>query len=405
MNILFHHRTRGKGAEGVHIRGVTKGLRQLGHTVSILSLPGAEPEAEEQAAPAKTPSPGATPAPSADKKAKPSAAAKLADATKYVPEFVFELIEILFNLISVFRVRKAVRQHNAQAIYERYSLFLFSTVWWAKRHNIPVVLEINDSCLVHRVRPLFFKGLARRFERWIFQNATGLVFISTQFKTTAEKGYGTIAPCVVSPNGADLDAFQPDDSRRQALRKQLNIDDKLVLGYVGAFVHWHGIDWFVEEVASRLKAHPNLVLLLVGDGVCFEPIKALVETHDIQDQVLLPGRVPHHLIADYIGAMDYGILPDSNDYGSPMKLFEFMAMAKGMVAPDFSPVAEVVKDGETSWLFPAGDRKACIEKTLSLASERAALDTVGANARRYIEQERQWRHNAEQLMTLIENAS
>ncbi|GGW87023.1 glycosyltransferase family 4 protein [Alteromonas halophila] len=396
MNILFHHRTRGKGAEGVHIRGVVKGLRQLGHQVSILSLPGAEPEAEEQHQ--KTAQQDSGPE---KKPAGRSLASRLTEATKYVPEFVFELIEIMFNLVSLLRIRKAVRTHSSTMIYERYSLFLFSTVWWARRHNIPVVLEINDSCLVHRVRPLFFKGIARRFERWIFQNATGLVFISTHFKQTSEDAYGTIAPSVVSPNGADLDAFQPDTKRRTQLRKELGIDDKLVLGYVGAFVHWHGIDWFVDEIAGQLGDYPNVVLLLVGDGVCFEPIKEAVARNNIQSQVLLPGRVPHEQIATYIDAMDYGILPDSNDYGSPMKLFEFMAMAKGMVVPDFSPVAEVVEDNKTSWLFPANDREQCIKTTLELTQRPDVLKTVGENARRYIETQRQWRHNAEQLMSLV----
>ncbi len=407
MNILFHHRTRGKGAEGVHIRGVVKGLRQLGHKVAILSLPGAEPEAEESPAELHPQAASSAPSPqkpAGNRPASRSLASRLTEATKYVPEFVFELIEILFNLVSLVRIRRAASQHGTTMIYERYSLFLFSTVWWAKRHNIPVVLEINDSCLVHRVRPLFFKGLARRFERWIFQNATGLVFISTHFQQTSENAYGRIAPSVVSPNGADLDAFQPDPERRTALRKELGIDDKLVLGYVGAFVHWHGIDWFVEEVASKLADYPNLVLLLVGDGVCFEPIKAAVERNNIQDQVLLPGRVPHTMIATYIDAMDYGILPDSNDYGSPMKLFEFMAMAKGMVVPDFSPVDEVVEDKKTSWLFTANDRQQCVDMTLTLSTDPEQLKRVGENARRYIEDHRQWRHNAEQLMSLVEGA-
>lgn len=84
-----------------------------------------------------------------------------------------------------------------------------------------------------------------------------------------------------------------------------------------------------------------------------------------------------------------------------MKLFEFMAMAKGMVAPDFTPIAEVVKDNETSWLFPANDRQACIDKTLAIADNIAEQKRVGVNARQFIESERQWKHNAQQLLSLI----
>ena len=396
MNILFHHRTRGRGAEGVHIRGVVKGLRQLGNNVDILSLPGAEPEAEEE---------NTTTEQVKQEVTKKSSFSIISDLTKHVPEFVFEVFELAFNLIALIRLRRAVKEKNINLIYERYSLFMFASVWWAKRNNVPIVLEINDSCQVHRVRSLTFKKLAAKIEGWIFRNATGLVFISTRFKEVAEQAYDDIANSVVSPNGADLDKFIIDEDAGSILRNKLGIENKVVLGYVGAFVHWHGIDWFVDLVCERLKQTPDLVLLLVGDGVAFEGIKNRVIETGVESQVILPGKVPHHEVSSYLSAMDLGILPDSNDYGSPMKLFEFMAMSKGMIAPDFSPIAEVVKDNETSWLFPAGNRQACVDKVFDIVKNRAVYRQVGSNARAYIENERQWKHNAEQLLSLINRAN
>ena len=396
MNILFHHRTRGRGAEGVHIRGVVKGLRQLGNNVDILSLPGAEPEAEEK---------NTTTEQVKQEGTKKSSFSILSDLTKHVPEFVFEIFELAFNLIAVIRLRKAVKEKNINLIYERYSLFMFASVWWAKRNNLPIVLEINDSCQVQRVRSLTFKKLAAKIEGWIFSNATGLVFISTRFQDVAEQAYGDIANSVVSPNGADLDKFIIDPTAGSSLRTELGIDNKIVLGYVGAFVHWHGIDWFVDLICERLKETPELVLLLVGDGVAFEGIKNRVIEAGVEAQVILPGKVPHHQVSTFLSAMDLGILPDSNDYGSPMKLFEFMAMGKGMIAPDFSPIAEVVRDNETSWLFPAGNRQACVNKVFDIVKDQAAHIQVGSNARAYIENERQWKHNAEQLLSLINRAN
>lgn len=392
VNILFHHRTRGRGAEGVHIRGVVKGLRQLNNHVDILSLPGAEPEAEEVRATNEKVNQTPT---------KKSSFSILSDLTKHVPEFVFELFELAFNLIAVIRLRKTVKEKNITLVYERYSLFMFASVWWAKRHNLPIVLEINDSCQVQRVRSLTFKKLAAKIEGWIFKNATGLVFISTRFKEVAEQAYGDIANSVVSPNGADLDKFIIDETSGLALRSKLGIENKIVLGYVGAFVHWHGIDWFVDLACQKLKETPELVLLLVGDGVAFEGIKNRVIEAGVESQVILPGKVPHHEVSSFLSAMDLGILPDSNDYGSPMKLFEFMAMGKGMIAPDFSPIAEVVRDNETSWLFPASNKQACIDKVFEIVNDREAHQEVGKNARAYIENERQWKHNAEQLLSLV----
>lgn len=394
MNVLFHHRTRGQGAEGAHIRGVVKGLRQLGHSVEVLSLPGAEPESKknQQSSPHKS---------KAAPTKKKGLFSSISELTKNIPEFIFEFLELAYNFVAWFRVRKHVKIHNSQLIYERYSLFMFATVWWAKRKNLPIVLEVNDSCLVQRVRPLTFKGLAKRIEKWIFSNATGLVFISSRFQQVATDAYGTIAPSVISPNAADLDNFVPDEEKGKALRLKLGIEDKVVAGYVGAFVKWHGVEWFMEEIVKDLAKHPHLVLLFVGDGISYGPIEDLIARAGVQNQVILTGRVPHNEVSTYLSAMDFGILPDSNDYGSPMKLFEFMAMEKGMVAPDFSPIEEVVKDNETSWLFPANDRKSCIKKVYEVSKDKSSQVNVGKKARSYIEKERQWKHNAEQLISLI----
>lgn len=394
MNILFHHRTRGQGAEGAHIRGVVKGLRQLEHTVSILSLPGAEPESIKNLYVSPTKGSG-------KKEKNKGLFSHFSELTKYVPEFMFEFFELMYNLVACWRVKKHVKAQKTKLIYERYSLFMFATVWWAKKNNISIVLEINDSCLVQRVRHLTFTKLARCIEKWIFKNATGLIFISNRFKQVAIEAYGEIAPSSVAPNAADLDNFILDPESRKRLRKKLNIDSKIVCGYVGVFAKWHGVEWFIEEIVKDLKNHPNLVLLFVGDGISFEPIQEMIADANLEEQIMLTGRVPHNEVSDYLSAMDFGILPDSNDYGSPMKLFEFMAMEKGMVVPSFSPIEEVVKDNETSWIFPANNHQACVKKVFEVAQDIEEQKRVGINARSYIKSERQWKHNAEQIIQLI----
>jgi glycosyltransferase involved in cell wall biosynthesis len=394
MRILFHHRTRGQGAEGAHIRGVVKGLSQLEHSVSILSLPGAEPDSTKNQAVSPTKGYGSTPK-------RKGLFSKFSELTKYMPEFVFEFFELSYNLIAYWRVRKTVNAKKIELIYERYSLFMFASVWWAKRKNIPIILEINDSCLVQRVRPLTLKSLAQKIEKWIFKNATGLVFISSRFKEVATEAYGNIAPSVISPNAADLDNFILDDEKGNDLRVKLGVNNKIVAGYVGVFAKWHGVEWFIDEIVKDLAKSPDLVLLFIGDGVSYAPIQQKISDANVSKQVILTGRVPHNEVATYLSAMDFGVLPDSNNYGSPMKLFEFMAMEKGMVCPDFSPISEVVNDNETSWLFPANDRKACIDKVYSVAKNIADQKRVGKNARAYIEQERQWKHNAKQIISLL----
>jgi glycosyltransferase involved in cell wall biosynthesis len=390
VNILYHHRTRGRHVEGVHIRGIVNALRELGHSVSVMSFPGADPEREHEA-----------PAASVGGTAASAGTSGLASLVPRLPGVVFEIFELLYNLVTFVRMSRAWRAAPPRLVYERYSLFLFATVWMARRRGIPIVLEINDSALVERVRPLTMRGLARRVERWCFRHATGLVFISTYFRDKAAEAYGDIAPSVISPNAVDLPSFDPSKFDRDALREARGLTGLTVCGHIGVFAHWHGVDAFVEAIANRLEQAPGLALVFVGDGKTLPAVRELVAARGLSDRVLLPGRVPHDEVASWIACMDYAVLPNSNHYGSPMKLFELMGMGVAVVAPDYAPVAEVIADGRTGWLFPRGDTAACVERVLALASEAEERRRVGVAARDYIANERQWRNNAEQLLTLV----
>jgi len=389
MNVLYHHRTRGKGAEGAHIKGIVTAFREMGHIVKLTSIHNVDPTKPVESKGSKI----------STEKLK-GLKNKTLELTKHMPEFLFEFMEILYNLIALRQIRSEINHQLPDVIYERYSLFMFSTVWYAKRKNIPLILEVNDSAQVERVRHLLFKRLACKIEGWIFKNASGLVFISSYFKSLAEQKYAFIAPSVVSPNAADTKVFDSKKYNHQLEKEKLGLADKTVCGFTGAFHHWHGIDWFVEKVISDLKKHPEIALLLVGDGPRHEFIKVLIEQNNMQQQVVITGRIEHTEIPRAIAAMDFGIIPDSNDYGSPMKLFEFMSMGKGMIVPNFSPIEEVVQNNETSWLFEKHNQEDCIKRFFEIASQPEHCYKVGQNAIKYIHNDRQWRHNVEQIIKL-----
>lgn len=393
MNILYHHRTRGKGAEGAHIKGIVMAFRKLGHKVTLSSIHNVDPTKPIERAN------------TIQKETPKSFKLKILELTKYMPEFIFEGLEILYNIVALRQVRNELKIQTPTLIYERYSLFMFATVWYAKKRNITMILEVNDSALVERVRHLLFKKLACKIEQWTFQNATGLVFISGYFQTLAKNNYQNIAPSVVSPNAADMDVFNPKKYPIEDAKETFGLSGKTVCGFAGAFHHWHGIDWFVEEVILELKNHPKLVLFLVGDGPRHQYIHNLAKKNDVTEQIIMPGRIEHHEIPKAVAAMDFGIIPDSNDYGSPMKLFEFMAMGKGMVVPDFTPITEVVTDNFNSWLFQRKNKQDCVKRFFEVASDPEQLKKIGQNAIEYIETQRQWRHNVEQIIKLTNKPS
>lgn len=385
MRILFHHRTRGRGVEGVHIRGIVHALRKLDHEVELLSFPGADPEHE----------------PASGQRREPFFLRRFNALINKTPEFIFELFELAYNAVSFFRLARVFKRFRPELVYERYALFLFATVFLCRRRGIPIILEINDSVVVERVRPLFFRKLSGALERWVFENCTGIVFISSFFQAQARALYPNMAPSIVSPNAADTAVFDPARYDRLQVRHDLGVENKVVCGYIGAFVQWHGVHWFVREIAPELTRRDDMVLLLIGDGKMYADIQASIAEFNLKDKIILAGRVAHDRVPELVAAMDFAVLPHSNTYGSPMKLFELMAMGVAVVAPDFSPISEVVHDGRTGWLFPARDRQACVKKTLEVAADSALQERVGRAARIYIEQHRQWRHNAEELLSLL----
>lgn len=382
--MLYHHRTQGKAVEGVHIRGITDAMRAAGVPVDVMSLPGADPYAS------------------------PKAMSPTQQATWFMklvvslPESLFELAELAYNLVAGARLLSYIRKHpDLTFIYERYSLFMFVTVLISRVKGIPLILEVNDSAAVDRVRPLFFKRLAMLIERWVFQRSDGLVFVSGVFRDRALRTHGKLAPTIITPNAANISQFSFTPEQRAKAREQWGLDGHVVCGYLGAFVPWHGIDAFVYAVADQLRSAPHLKLLLVGDGAKFDEVRQFIDARGLQSQVILTGRVPHEQVPGLLAAMDMAVLPSAGDYTSPVKLFEFMACAVPPVAPDFEPIREVLVDGKTGWFFRAGDIQSAVDQVLLRSRDLETLQRVGGSAREYIRAERQWHHNVVQLVDFL----
>lgn len=379
--VLYHHRTQGKAVEGVHIRGITDALRREGVDVDVVSLPGADPYA----------SPGAM---SPTRQARPWM--KLVTG---LPEPLFELAELAYNLVAGWRVLGWLRRNpDVDFIYERYSLFMYATIWLARRRGVPIILEVNDSAIVERVRPLSLRRLAMAIERRAFRDADGLVFVSSVFRDRARAVHPDMAPAIVTPNAADIAKFSFTAEQRAQARGRLGLDGSVVCGYLGAFVPWHAIDAFVHRIAGRLASAPGLKLLLVGDGATYPALRAFVEERGLSRQVVLTGRVAHDEVPGLLSAMDMAILPSAGDYTSPVKLFEFMACAVPPVAPDFEPIREVLEEGTTGWMFPAGHLDAAVDAVIARSRAPEDLARVGGNARRRVAERHQWRNNILQLV-------
>jgi len=386
MKLLYLHRTQAKGVEGVHIGEIVKGMRALGHSVAIVSPVGERfGDAAEDGAGAR------------------GWSMRLYKfVTRYVPELIFELLELAYNISAVRQARKRVDGASLDAIFERYAIFGLAGAHLARRWRKPLYLEVNytsRSPLVRR-RSRLLRPLAERLDRRIFSAASALFAVSSTLKDELVRRYGIPAQRVhVLPNAADPDVFDP---ARVVPADIPGPAGRRFIGFVGGFYPWHGLSLLLEAFVRIAPRFPDAALLLIGDGPMRGAIEARAAESGLAERVLFQGRVPHALLPRYVARFHVGVMPDSNDYGSPMKIFEYMAMAKPVVVPDYPPLRDVVTDGEQGLIFRPGDAQAlagCLERMLR---DEADYRRMAQRARAHVLEKHNWRANAEFILRTIE---
>ena len=177
---------------------------------------------------------------------------------------------------------------------------------------------------------------------------------------------------------------------------------RLVVGFVGYLVHWHRLDLLLKAFSKIHKTHQNTELILIGDGPLRSELENLASSLAIDHVFKVTGRVDHSQIPGYINDLDIALIPNSNQYRSPIKMFEYMAMAKTVIAPDQQPITEIIEDGVTGYIFRNGnedDLVKTIEKAIQSPEDRKL---IGERARQLICQNYTWDKHAEQILNLLD---
>jgi glycosyltransferase involved in cell wall biosynthesis len=374
MRILYHHRTLGDGAEGIHVSSMVAAFRELGHQVSVSALIGSQ----TNVATART--------------------KLLTRVRRFVPRALYELMELGYSVVGARSLERAVRDFRPDVIYERYILFNYAGVRTARRAGIPLILEVNAPLAHERAayEQLTFKGLARRSERDVCSRADLVVVVSTPLKQYLVEQGVPAGRIVVIPNGADPTVFHPDDQARAAIRARYGIPaDALVIGFTGILRPWHGLDLLVRAAAALKAARGSeAYLLIVGDGPSRATIEQLAGELGIRDRLVITGRVPHGEIPRHVAAFDIGVSPHATFYASPMKVPEYMAAGIAVVAPRMPNLEDLVADGVTGLLFEAGNADALAAALQQLCADGRRRAAIARAARTAILEQRTWRHVA-----------
>lgn len=198
----------------------------------------------------------------------------------------------------------------------------------------------------------------------------------------------------VIPNAVNIENFSTGESPDLQLAKDLDLDSRLVLGFIGSFYAYEGLTVLLRALPAMLSSNPDIRILLVGGGPQEQELKALAMQLGQQDKVIFTGRVPHDQVQRYYSLIDVLVYPRLRmrltDLVTPLKPLEAMAQGRLVVASDVGGHLELIQDGKTGILFKAGDPDALAAKVLNLLSRPGLWPGLRTAARRFVETQRSW---------------
>ena len=342
MRILYysphpHLRMEDQTGYGTHMREMIAAFKGLGHEVHILI-------AGRQAVNAKS-----VPLP------QPQTLSRNKVLKSLIPRLIWETLKDV-QLIQLDRTNKRqlsqiVAQVNPDIIYERSHYGMVSGIAVAKAHHIHHILEVNSPNVEERMK-LSGRSLlsfrASKKDRWAFANSNHVLTVSThlaehlEITRIAQKWSTT--PNAIRPG-------QHKESEVDLQRSALHLDDAaVVLGFVGSIFPWHGVDLIIEAVAHLREQGKNVQAMIIGDGTIRKELEALADSFHLTDEIRFVGSVAQRDTFAYTDLCDILIMPKSNAYGSPVKIFEYALSAKPCIVPNTSPVTEVFEHGQDGWV-------------------------------------------------------
>lgn len=384
-----------KGAS-IHLRAMARAFADLGHELRILS-PAVEREANlDFEVAVETPV-------SLEPHAPALAELRRGDRwlgrlpTGHDARVSQEVRNLLYNELLA-RAGESLRGWAPAFLYERYALFGFGGLELARQLGVPHVLEVNAPlCLEQeRVRGLHLADVARSVEGRIWRETDALFPVSAELRAMALELGTAPERAHVLPNGVDAARFVAPPGAGDAVRAELGLGTGPVVGFVGSLKTWHGTDVLLEAFATLGPRWPGGRLLLVGDGPMAAALRERARALGVEAEVRFTGAVEHSRIPALLAAMDVAVapyLPSDDFYFSPIKVYEYMAAGRPVVASRLGQIADLVAAGLVRPAEP-GDAASLAASLDEILEGGPAAASQAARGRDWVLRERTWAANA-----------
>ena len=321
--------------------------------------------------------------------------------------FFWGAVMLAYNFVYVRGVHRYLGSSRPRFFYQRHLAFSIAGALLSRRLKVPLILEYNGSevWMADHWDPNPLRGWIELCEEVTLRCATRIVVVSEVLRESLLAKGVPAERIRVNPNAVDPDYFYPGRGRMPG-RKHLAADpEEVLIGFVGSFSFWHGIQILQQAIASLLDdclsntPAPRLRFVLMGDGLLHGEMRSALAAYEQSGQVIFTGPLPRNKVAEYLDACDILVsphvpMPDgSKFFGSPTKLFEYMAMGKGIVASRLDQLAEVLEHDRTALLVTPGDPEELAAAILRLALDRAKREALGAAARKAAVERHSWARN------------
>lgn len=299
-------------------------------------------------------------------------------------------------------------------VYQRYDASALSGLRLARAKRVPLVLEYNGSELwtaEHwgtRNRPERGLDLQRRVEQHVLEQASLVVVVSDPLREQLVERGISAERILLNPNGVDVERMAPLRRREPTeWRRRAGIPDAPTIGFIGTFGLWHGV-LQIPEIVERVAAEaPAARWVLIGDGLLHRRVEEGLRARGVSDRVLLAGSRPHEEALELLAASDVCVSPHapnpdgSRFFGSPTKLFEYMGLAKPIVASDLEQIGEVLDDRRTALLHEPENGAAAASAVIELLRDPALRAELGRAALAEAEAEHTWRAHVGRILERI----
>lgn len=310
-------------------------------------------------------------------------------------------------------VKRLVVELQAEVIHAHSpSLCGLAAAKAAKALKLPMVYELRyyeEDAAVDRGKTRYNSlryRLGQRAELEALHQADAVTTISHSLREDLISRGVFPEKIFVVPNGVDTEVFHPINPDEK-LVTQYGLQNNLVIGFIGSFYFYEGLDILIDAVASLLAHRSNVKLLMVGEGEADTMLRQRIP-EALRQHFIFTGNVPHDEVRRYYSVMDILVYPRKRsrltELTTPLKPLEAMAMEKVVVASDVGGLRELLDDGNSGYLFEADNAEALAKRLLQLIENESERLTMATSAREFVVRKRNWEHIVKQYSSIYNNA-